>query len=655
MSKNKTVKYGLIGASLSHSFSKNYFTDKFKKMQLPLAYELIELKSIKELKNNLDRFPALAGFNVTIPYKQAIITFLDELDKSALAVNAVNTVKINKGKLKGYNTDIIGFEQSLLNLLKANDLQTKEIEQALILGTGGASNAVVAVLKKLGINYTKVSRTPDGEQIPYSDLNKESIQKYKLIVNTTPLGTFPELSKPDLPYEHITKEHILFDLVYNPEKTVFLDLGLQKGAIIMNGLEMLHFQAEAAWKIWNDMDNTILDQKDSTYKPIDFSNTEIAFSSKSDKQLKKAKLLFGMMNKAWFVNMTAPLGAFSIKYNLPFAKFFVKNSIFEQFVGGTSFNEVQKTVQHLWKFKTQSILDYGVEAKESNEDFDNTMNENMKAVEFAAANESVPIVSTKITGLARFELLENFNPREPQSLSYKEELEQVKRRLINICEIAEQKGSSIFIDAEESWIQDAIDYLTDEMMAKFNKKRVVVFNTFQLYRHDRLAFLKASYEKANEHGYLLGAKLVRGAYMQKERDRAEEENVLSPIHKNKAAVDKDYDLAIRFCIDHIDQIACCVASHNQNSTALFAELIHNKKMPNDHPHVNFCQLYGMSDNLTFNLANAGYNVAKYLPYGPVKDVVPYLIRRAQENSSVTGDMSREFKLIAEEVKRRSKF
>lgn len=211
---------------------------------------------------------------------------------------------------------------------------------------------------------------------------------------------------------------------------------------------------------------------------------------------------------------------------------------------------------------------------------------------------------------------------------------------------------ALFIDAEESWIQDAIDQLTDEMMAEFNQERVVVYNTFQLYRHDRLQFLKDSYEKALEGGYLLGAKMVRGAYMEKERDRAKKMGYPSPIQPNKEATDRDYNLAVLFCVEHYERIASSVATHNQFSTAYQVELMEQEELPKRHPHLSFCQLYGMSDQLTFNLAKAGYRVSKYMPFGPIKDVIPYLIRRAQENSSVNGEMSRELQLIEQELKRR---
>ena len=655
MVSDNDIKFGLIGYSLSHSFSKKYFTKKFRLEKLPYAYELIELNTLSELPDILKGFPNLVGFNVTIPYKKGILKYLDDIDVDAKLAGAVNTVKIlPDGELKGYNTDIIGFEKSFLAFLKENGRDVKHIDKALILGTGGASNAIEVVLSKHGISSIKVSRNPKMDQLSYDDLSENIISANELIINASPVGTAPNAAEsPNIPYKHITEKHILFDLVYNPEKTVFLDKGKQQGAITKNGLDMLYLQADASWKIWNDMDLTKnYNKEEKGFKAIDFKNTEIAFKSKSNNSLKKAKNLFSMMNKAWLVNATAPLGLFAVKYNLPFAKRIIKATIFEQFVGGTSFDEVQKTVQKLWQYKTQSILDYGIEAKDTEEDFEKTKIENIKAVKFAAANLSVPVVSTKITGLGRFEILEKHDPSTPASLSYQQEFDKIHARLSEICSVAEKEGTSIFIDAEESWIQDAIDHLTDLMMKKFNGKRPVVFNTFQLYRHDRLEFLKQSFEKAKSENYILGAKLVRGAYMIKERDRAEEQGYNSPIHLNKGAVDKDYDEAIHYCMDNIEKIACCVASHNEKSTQLFAELIHNKKIPNDHPHVNFCQLYGMSDNLTFNLAEAGYNVAKYVPYGPVKDVIPYLIRRAQENSSVTGDMSREYKMISEEVKRR---
>lgn len=386
---------------------------------------------------------------------------------------------------------------------------------------------------------------------------------------------------------------------------------------------------------------------------INFSNTEIAFKNKSDQELKKAYQLFKMMNKSWFVNLGSKLGTLAVKWNLPFSKVIVKNTIFEQFCGGTTLLNSQPTIDKLAQYNVVSLLDYGAEGKTTEEAYNRTMNENIKALEFASTNPSIPVVTTKITGLARFELLEKISAGEPLSVEEEQEYSIVLKRIDAICASASQNNTSIFIDAEETWIQDAIDSITNLMMSRYNKEKVSVFNTFQMYRHDRLAFLKKSYEEANKHGYLLGAKLVRGAYMEKERARAAEMGYDSPINPTKQATDEQFNQGVRFCVDHYETIALCNATHNLESSALLASLIQDKNLPKDHPHLNFCQLYGMSDNLTFNLAAEGFNVGKYVVYGQVEEVVPYLVRRAQENSSVTGDMSRELELYSEEIKRRS--
>ncbi|HMQ47686.1 MAG TPA: proline dehydrogenase family protein [Saprospiraceae bacterium] len=385
---------------------------------------------------------------------------------------------------------------------------------------------------------------------------------------------------------------------------------------------------------------------------LDLLDTAIAFADKSDKELKKAAWLFGLMNKHWLVGIGSKLGVAAIKLHLPFIETVVKNTIYEQFCGGTTLLECQKSIDRLARQNTLSILDYGAEAKETEEDFNQTMNETIRAIEFAAHNDSVPVVSTKITGMARFNLLKTFTDEEGVDKAFRQEYKNVLKRLDAICHVAASKGVAIFFDAEESWIQDAIDHLVTIMMRRYNREKVVVYNTFQMYRTDRLQYLSDSFNAALKGGYMLGAKLVRGAYMDKERERAERKGYPSPIYPNKEATDDAYNTAMRFCVDNYLQIASCNASHNLESNMLQAELIAQRNLPRNHPHLNFCQLYGMSDNITFNLAHAGYNVAKYVPYGPVREVVPYLIRRAEENSSVTGDMSREYQLVLKEIKRR---
>lgn len=385
---------------------------------------------------------------------------------------------------------------------------------------------------------------------------------------------------------------------------------------------------------------------------IDFSNTEYAFGHLSNKELRKMAWLFNLMSKPWLVKYGSSLGLWAVENNLPFADKVVKNTIFEQFCGGVTLLDCQKSIDKLTKTGTLTVLDYGAEAKESENDFNHTMNENIRAVEYASRSQHIPVVSTKITGLARFGLLEQIQSADTLTREELLEYRNVLKRLDAICYHASQKNVAIFIDAEESWIQDTIDHLVWLMMKRYNQHKVVVYNTFQLYRHDRVSFLMESFDRASKEGFLLGAKLVRGAYMEKERKRALEMGYESPINPSKEATDHNYNTALRFCIDNYTKIASCNASHNAESALLQVELIEKRGLPRNHPNLNFCQLYGMSDNLTFNLAKGGYNVAKYVPYGQIKDVIPYLIRRAQENTSVTGDVGRELGFVLTEKKRR---
>lgn len=385
---------------------------------------------------------------------------------------------------------------------------------------------------------------------------------------------------------------------------------------------------------------------------LDLSDTAHAFVDKTDAELKKAAWLFRLMNNPSLVSIGGVAAMLAVKLRLPFFETIVKKTIFPQFCGGTTLLDSQKSIDRLYRHRVHTVLDYGAEGKERETDFNQTMNENIRAIEFASQHTGISTISTKITGLARFALLEKVSNNETLSEEERTELQNVKKRVDTICHHAAQKNVGLYIDAEESWIQPAIDKIANQMMERYNRDRAIVYNTFQLYRTDRLAYLMKSFDRAQESGYILGAKLVRGAYMDKERKRAAKMGYPSPIQPNKEATDHDYNLALRFCVDHYDKIACCNASHNSESNMLMAELIARKNIPRDHPHLQFCQLYGMSDNITFNLAAAGYNVAKYVVYGQVRDVVPYLIRRTKENTSITGDMSRELAFILKEVARR---
>lgn len=385
---------------------------------------------------------------------------------------------------------------------------------------------------------------------------------------------------------------------------------------------------------------------------LDFNNTQIAFASKSDSELKKASWLFGMMNRSWLVKLASKIGIYAVEWNLPFSKMLVKKTIFEQFCGGVSLEDCSPTIERLGKSGTLTILDYGAEAKESESDFDYTMNEFIKAIGFASRSDKVPVLSIKITGMARFSLLEKVHAKALLTPDEQAEFLRARERVAKVCEAANEKGIAVFIDAEESWIQDPVDYLCEEMMSIFNKKKISVYNTYQMYRHDRLNYLRDSFQRALAGNYILGAKLVRGAYMEKERQRAEEKNYPSPINPTKEATDMMYNEAVEFVVKNHEKIASCCATHNSESTMLQAKLIEEFAIPKNHPHLTFCQLYGMSDNLTFNLSSAGYLAGKYVPYGSVKDVIPYLLRRAQENTSVSGDMGREYQFILKEIKRR---
>ncbi len=389
------------------------------------------------------------------------------------------------------------------------------------------------------------------------------------------------------------------------------------------------------------------------YPALDFEDTEKTFSHLSDRELKRSAWLFTLMNKPWLTNLLSGMGLKAVAWGLPGAAWVVKQTIYPQFVGGTSLVAAEPAIERLGRRGVASVLDYGAEAKSSEQDFNATMKEVIRGIEFAARNPAVPVVSTKISGMARFGLLEALQASNfTFSPDLRKEYDSVLKRLDAICSLAKKKQVKIFFDAEESWVQDTLDQMVTVMMRRYNTQAVVVYNTFQLYRHDRLDFLMASYEQAQSQGYKLGAKLVRGAYMDKERARATELGYPSPIQPDLRATHAAFNAAVQFCVEHYETMASCNASHNRTSVELQVNLIAAKGLDKKHEHLNFCQLYGMSDNLTFNLAEGGYNVAKYLVYGPVKEVTPYLIRRAQENTSVTGDMSRELALIKKEIGRR---
>ena len=392
---------------------------------------------------------------------------------------------------------------------------------------------------------------------------------------------------------------------------------------------------------------------------LSFENTEIAFAHLSDQDLKSARFLFKSMSYPWLVQMGSRLTPFIMKTGLP-VHGLIKKTIFKQFVGGETLEETAQVGKTLSQFGVKVILDYGVEGKEGEAAFDIATEEFLRVIEYAATQNNIPFISIKVTGLARFGLLQTLNeaPRLRSGIHdnevEKDEWEAVRGRMYSICEVAAEKNIGVLIDAEESWIQDPVDRLCIEMMQAFNKEKAVVYNTIQLYRHDRLAFLKMSHEICKQQGIILGVKLVRGAYMEKERERAAANGYESPIQPDKAATDRDFDAAVDFCLAHLENISVVIASHNEKSNMLAAATMDAKGISKQHPHVHFSQLYGMSDPITFNMAKDGFQVSKYLPFGPIRDVIPYLMRRAQENSSVSGQTGRELSLLTREIARRKK-
>ncbi|MCA6435162.1 MAG: proline dehydrogenase family protein [Bacteroidota bacterium] len=382
---------------------------------------------------------------------------------------------------------------------------------------------------------------------------------------------------------------------------------------------------------------------------ISFENTENAFKAKSNTELKRSYWLFKLIGNPLLVNMGAALGPLSLKIGF---KGLIKNTIFKQFVGGENINDCGHAITQLSKYNIGTILDYSVEGKESEKDFDNCLEETLTTIKKAKGDKNIPFCVFKVTGLARFDLLVKVSDGTSLSDEEKTEWKRVENRVAQICEAAAQANQALFIDAEESWIQPAIDLLANKNMAKHNKEKVIVYNTYQLYRHDRLNYLKETHKEAIQSGFKVGAKLVRGAYMEKERKRAEEMKYPSPIQVTKQNSDKDYNDALTFCIENINDMAICAGTHNENSSLHLAKLMDQKKIATNDERIYFSQLYGMSDHISYNLSLNNYNVAKYVPYGPVNEVLPYLIRRAQENTSVKGQTGRELNLILKEKKRR---
>jgi len=386
-------------------------------------------------------------------------------------------------------------------------------------------------------------------------------------------------------------------------------------------------------------------------KSLNFSDTEVAFKDKSDAELRQRHLLFKMLNSQSLVEVGSFAASLALNLHLPVKKL-IKATVFRYFCGGETLEECEPTVRKLGNASIGTILDYAIEGKEREEELDATCKEILKNIGRAKNDDDIPFAVFKVTGVARFALLERISAGFALNAEQEREWSRVCARVEQICARGREVSQPVFIDAEESWIQPAIDRLVEEMMAKFNKESVIVYHTLQMYRHDRLGYLKESFSRISSSGAKYGVKLVRGAYLEKERERAESIGHASPVHGTLEATARDFDAAVDFCLENLAGISFVAATHNENSTNYLVSRMRELGIKKDDPRVYFSQLFGMSDNLSYVLAAEDYNVSKYLPYGPVEDAIPYLTRRARENSSVRGQASRELKLIETELRRR---
>ena len=382
-----------------------------------------------------------------------------------------------------------------------------------------------------------------------------------------------------------------------------------------------------------------------------FNNTEVAFALKSDTELERAYFLFKLIDSQPLVKIGTAVTNFALKAHLP-VEGLIRSTVFDHFCGGVNEVDCLRVVDKMYTKGVSSVLDYSVEGKEEEAQFDAALNMTLKTIEFAREREAIPFAVFKPTGFGRLALYEKVGDKAHLTENEQKEWNRVIERFDIACKTAFEKDVLLLIDAEESWMQDAADAIVTDMMRKYNKQKTIVFNTLQMYRWDRLDYLKNLHEQAKSEGFYIGMKLVRGAYMEKENDRATERGLKSPICVSKEATDINYDAAVLYMIDNINKMAIFAGTHNEESSYKLMQLMQEKGIAKNDKRIFFGQLLGMSDNISFNLASEGYNVAKYLPFGPVRDVMPYLIRRAEENTSVAGQTSRELTLIKREKERR---
>ena len=382
-----------------------------------------------------------------------------------------------------------------------------------------------------------------------------------------------------------------------------------------------------------------------------FNNTEKAFSLKSNAELSRAHFLFQMIGKPALVKIGTSLTNFALQFHLP-VEGIIRKTVFDHFCGGVSEQDCLQVVAKMYTKGVSSVLDYSVEGKEEEAQFDACLKMTLKTIDFAKENKAIPFAVFKPTGVGRIDLYEKVGEKATLSTTEQEEWNRVVVRFEKICQYAYDNNVQLLVDGEETWMQDAADEVVERMMEKFNTKKAIIFNTLQLYRWDRVPYLKALHQRAKEKGYHIGMKLVRGAYMEKEAKRADEKGFKNPICESKQATDYNFNEGLNYMLDNITEMAIFAGTHNEESSYLLMNLMQEKGISNDDSRIWFGQLYGMSDNISYNLADNKYNVAKYLPFGPVRDVMPYLIRRAQENTSVAGQTGRELTLIISERNRR---
>lgn len=382
-----------------------------------------------------------------------------------------------------------------------------------------------------------------------------------------------------------------------------------------------------------------------------FNNTKSAFKLKSNAELDRAIFLFSMMNYSSLVKAGSALTKLSLKLHLP-VETLIKKTIFEQFCGGVTENDCKPVTKEMYDENLHSILDYSVEGKETEEEFDAAMEKKLSLIEYANESDEVTFAMFKPTGIGRFAIWEKVSEKISLSDEEKEEWERVRKRVDTLCNRAHELGVRLYADGEETWMQTSADELMEEMMQKYNKDKVLIFNTLQCYRWDRLDYLKKLHEKAKKEGFKVGVKIVRGAYMEKENARAKKLGYPSPICESKEATDVNFNSTLSYCLNHLEDISVFIGTHNEVSSYLALQIMEDRGIAIDDERIWFSQLYGMSDHISYNLGRKGYNAVKLVPFGPVRDVVPYLLRRAQENTSVKGQTGRELGLLREEKKRR---